>query len=344
MLYPHEFDRHHLIGLIFKAFRKDRGWNQHAMARYADLNQAVISTLETLPEARRILSRNDLIKAMKAFKIKRPGKSVNAVLWLFDGDFLSKNERETYGFKKTAVGESEEFENRDVILRLLNQAMRYYKRMPGNSVSVVSDTEEDELSIQREFLEIESGKGIRILMKRTPSSLTCPSAIYEKALSIPKKITTKSGKDFFLSTRKKRILNYLDKIGVFGDRCIHVEDDIKNYLTAKNTSTSFSQLDRRKHIENMIHLLEEYPKHYQIKLVPMLPLFEYGMKGFDRIVATAEFYPSNFQLVRYIQLFGEQSVLPYLLEFENLWGETLKDQPDNNTVIDKLHMILKSTE
>jgi hypothetical protein len=343
MLYPHEYDRHQLIALIFKALRKERDWNQHALATYAEVNQAVISAIETLPEAKRSLSRQDFIKTIRPFNFSRPAKKVNAILWLFDGEPLTADERKEFNFRKISQDKGKGSEEIKTIFELLQQAMRHYKRQPGKCVSVVSENEDDELAIYKEFLAIESGRGIRMLIKRTPSSLTYPATLYEGESGVPKKITTKAGKETYLAIRKKRIENYLEQFKIYGDRCIHVEEDIEAYLSCKENYPFLSKKERRAHIQNLIKLLEENPDHFQIKLVKKLPLFEYGMKGFDKVVTTAEFYPSNLQLVRYIQLFGEQSVLPYLLEFENLWNELSEDQPDNKAVIKKLNGILKST-
>lgn len=345
MLYPNEYDRYKLIALIFNTLRKERGWSQHVLADYAGVNQAVISAIETLPEASRKLTRHDFIKTIRPFNFSRPGKKVNAILWMFDGKPLTESERKEFNFKSISQPKHNSGEKAQTIFHLLQQAMQYYKRQPGKCVSVVSDNEEDELAIYREFLTIESGKGIRILIKRTPSSLTYPLNLYEGESGVPKRITTKSGKEAFLSIRKRRIETYLKMLKIYGDRCIHVEEDIKAYLSRnEDDSLCLSKDERRSHIQNLIRLLEENPEHFQVRLVKRLPLFEYGMKGFDRVVVTAEFYPSNLQLVRYIQLFGEQSVLPYLLEFESLWSELSSEQPNNNVVIDKLNGILKSTK
>jgi len=226
---------------------------------------------------------------------------------------------------------------------LLHQATKYYKGQKGECLSIMSENEEEELSIYREFLKIESGEGLRILMKRIPSSLTYPKSIYESEKGIPKKINSRNGIEQFCSIRMKRIKNYLKQLKEYGDRCLHVEEEIKDYLSYRYEYPSLSKAERRLHIQNLIHLLEEYPEHFQVKLLKNLPLFEYGMKGFDKVVVTAQFYPSEVQLVRYIELFGEEAVIPYLLEFENQWKEVSKVQRDNKAVIEKLNKLIKDT-
>lgn len=341
-MYPHINDRHHLIRLIYKALRKKNGWNQERLARTADLNQAVISAIETLPGSSkvRVVSRYDLIKAMKAFNLQKPGLKVNAALWLFDGNILSPDERREFKFKINPSDDSTGSKEQNTILDLLRQAAKYYKGHKGKCLTITSENEEDELSIYRDFLKIESGEGLRILMKRIPSSLTYPKQIFESAKGIPIKINSKYGVEQFCSLRKRRIENYLKQVKEYGDRCIHVEEEIKEYLSCRGAYPPLTKAERKLHIQNLILLLEEYPAHFQVRLVKKLPLFEYGMKAFNKVIVTAEFYSSEVQLVRYIELFGEEAVIPYLLEFENQWNEASKKQNDNKSVIDKLNKLI----
>lgn len=172
-MFPHFFDRLRLVSLIFKALRKKQGMNQGPLANKAGLYQAVVSAIETLPPAEkaRKISRTDLIKAVKALNLKKPGMSINALVYLFDGQGLTSKERKEFELKRSVPME-EQSKLSATILELLNQATSYYKDKEAQCLSIMSETEEEELDIYQKFLKIEQEPGLRILMKRIPSSLT----------------------------------------------------------------------------------------------------------------------------------------------------------------------------
>lgn len=332
------------MSLIFKALRKKQGMNQGPLANKAGLYQAVVSAIETLPPAEkaRKISRTDLIKAVKALNLKKPGMSINALVYLFDGQGLTSKERKEFELKRSVPME-EQSKLSATILELLNQATSYYKDKEAQCLSIMSETEEEELDIYQKFLKIEQEPGLRILMKRIPSSLTYPPTIHRAERGIPKKISSLKGIKRFCEIREKRIQNYYEQLKTYGDRCIHVIEEIRDYLSGRKAYPSLTKEERRAHIQHLIDLMEEHPEHFQVRLVEHLPLFEYGMKGFNRVIVTAEFYPLHIKLIRYIELKGEQAVVPYLFEFENIWQEASKTQPTNNEVIEILHNLLKET-
>lgn len=348
-MYDNLLDRARIIQILFKAWRLAKKSKQADLASASKIRQSVISNIEnlssTLNDKKRQVSRDDLINA--TLVLAEGKEKLDLLLWLFDGNFLESEEESKFGLKDEERKKSAHRKKpREAVLELLKEALDIYeKNNPSSPAEVIGhrgNYGEEKYFNKRfrvgdELLKMEMVEGARLLVRPRPSFLILKNLDLDK----DGEVTIKQ-RPYEIGMERIRL--FFSRISEFGERCIHEESAILQYLETADSADELSK--RKKQIEALIKLLNEYEK-FQIRLAENIPPFNFQVTGLNTVFLSSRQYMGKDEKEKYedsyikrIKLSGERNVLPFIIEFETYWNK-LSAKQSNADVIDILKNMLK---
>lgn len=362
MLFPHEFDRYRVMGFLLRQAResdrsksdatRSRKLTQIQLAeriressRIGGVSQSAISNLEGLESLDRSFqegnnpgTRETLIE-IATLGLRLSQFDVDALLWLFDLKTLDEDEvRYCQRYQPDAFAkEYRPGELRAHVLNLLDRWLVKRNAKLARTVKARMVTEWDEsaqLEFREELLKIERKPGQRMMFGKYPSVLNYPYSFGTEDPTAEELGLTHSGRARAIAVMDERQKVFLDNLAEYGERCIHSERLVADYLSS-GFDHRFSWKQRKEQIENLIGLLKVHD-HYQVALSEVEPNSEVEIKSTIaaclRSTERDAYHVSSTELIcgpLYVYWYDITTVFSFYRQFERAWdsiSERLRDK------------------
>ncbi len=365
MFYPYEPDNQRLIGILLKTWRMRRGDSQQVLAHGLGIPRGLVNAAENLytekisdQDSRRI-NRKTLIEIHKQLEPQDTEKSIDALLWLFDGQVLQDSERDEFYPKIIKEGKSLTYRKnkKRMVLEQLGLASEFltehslkYRRPPNelkikpanyHSYKAPRSYRVDGTNISQ-CLDIQTKAQIAsvwLVMRETPPEYIRYLDFEDPNAPLPPGIAT--GDLNLIGAGINAMLEYGVKM-IFETPALI---NSINPLLQKPKAVKKA----REMITTLINILKKNEGLFRVKLVSDAVPFELQIHGLETAFLTnranaleylslnpAEYYCPHYQILE-----GDQNVLPYILGFETFWDKLSETQSNNASVIKILEGILK---
>lgn len=371
MGFPATIDRYRLIQRIVRTARatyveRIGGMEsdlQVHVAKRAGVAMATIANIEHLENSVNDPSRRpgrDRFIQVLSWGLKLDRDVIDALLWLFDGSALTRDEVHRYlGYlpdkQRFAVANHSAAAKRRTVLRLLDEALRVsFARaghQPGSQETkmvLYGADAQGRLASAQALLELEEREGQRLRIAQLPSLVNIPPAMSADPAMIDRWLGQErwtaaqraEGRRIFLQ-RSRVVEENLDR---YGGRTILERESLQRYLGDHPSSPRRLPIERRHHVEHLLRQLREHPL-FAIGIVDEASDLEINLKSTTMFMLRSA---QHRELRRsdtswgphYIACRDETAVLQFYLDFERAWDLIPTHDRTRESVISQLQAML----
>ena len=341
-MYPHQRDRFRMIEVLFQDALRRAGLKQRELAERLSnrVSQATISHVCNLADSvdspRKRVGREALLRIFVwglggkgRGKLSKP--EVDALLWLYDGSPLIKQELFDYGSSRYSPEHLVPLRPnttdllQETILTWLGQitsGTRNHKTY-STRVEVFFNDAASMLQAEAKINEIESIPGHQMMIHRTPRTTAFPMEMLRNEKIVAENHPSWDAKDISQSQKYAilRTENFYQQIQEYGVRWILSKRGLTEYASP-SLPWRLSFETRMIHLIGLLHLLNAYKGKFCVGLVDETPDLMVNIKSSKEAIIRGgpswvepEWGPSRFHFS------DQRSVLSFLLGFERKWQQ-----------------------
>lgn len=324
----------------------------------------ITKSLEEHTGAGRSVSRRTLISVLLN-GLRFDALRLDAILWLFDGQPMSRAEIELFQPHEQVNSGGDSFVQRpvstdryvdDEILRnaVLNQLRTIVNRtfetdgIRDGQVRMYSAEPTGRLASNTALLRLEELPGQMLTVSEVPSLVTFTPYLLDDDTGLCNRFKNPEyglqASDVF----RARARAFQERLSTYGRRSIHSWPGIQQYVLDQSivsrTVRDLSLDQRRKHILYLADLLDNSDYKLEIGLVPETPDLELTLKTtVSGMVRGARNYEPGASIAswgpRYIQWLDSETVLHFYVDFESAWDQIRADDRTRGKVARRLREV-----